>query len=201
MEIIVGDKEYKVKDITLSQYELLKSVENISDLQLIAVMTGAPVEELKKAKLTDITFVSKFLRGQMLLQDEIEAPQEVVVFNGKKYGLIKPHDITYDEFVNLEVFMAEDPVDLVKITTHLYKPLKTDDVGENRKLIDYDLQECLDRMPEFKNFPLKTTLSALFFLTYLGKTLMDYLLGSMESQMKSNPPTSNLLKKTETPKK
>jgi hypothetical protein len=185
MEIIVGDKEYPILDLTIEQYELLKSVDNIEDIQLIAIMTGAPIETLKKAKITDLAFAAKFLRSEMAFQEDIGTLDLVVDFHGKKYGLIKPLEMSYDEFVNLEIFMAQEPLDLLKISTHLYKPLKTDDIGENRKLIDYDLQECMDRMETFKKFPIKKVMSALFFLINLGQTLMEDLIGSTETKLKA----------------
>ncbi len=185
MEIIVGDKEYPILDLTIEQYQLLQGVDKITDIQLIAVMTGAPVEELKKAKMTDLSFAAKFLRSEMAFQEDIGSLDLVVDFHGVKYGLIKPIEMSYDEFVNLEIFMSQEPLDLVKIATHLYKPLKTDEIGENRKLIDYDLQECLDRMEKFKKFPIKKVMSALFFLTSLGQTLMEDLIGSTETKLKA----------------
>lgn len=185
MEIIIGDKEYPIKDLTIEQYQLLNSLDNIGDIELIAIMTGVSREELKKAKITDLSFVAKFLRSEMMYQDDIGTLDLVVDFHGVKYGLIKPTELTYDEFVNLEVFMAEDPIDLLKIATHLYKPLKTDEIGENRKLIDYSLDECLGRMDTFKKFPMKNVLSGLFFCVHLGQILTEDLLGSMENKMKS----------------
>ncbi len=97
------------------------------------MMTGAPLEEVKQAPFTQVSFVAKMLMTEW---QTTETPLQIVVdFKGKKYGLIKPSQLSYEEWINLEVFMAESPLDLVKLSTHLYKPLSSNKEGEDRELI------------------------------------------------------------------
>lgn len=182
MKIQIGDNDYSVRDLTIHQYETLKDREDISDIDFICLMTGVDKNLLKQAKATDIIFVAKFLKSEVLFQDEIGELELTLEIDGTLYGLIKPVEMTFDEFINLEIFLAEKPLNLAKIATHLYRPLKDEYIGEKRNLIDYDLQECMDRMELFnKQFPIKKLMSALFFLISFGKILTEDLLVSMET--------------------
>lgn len=199
MKIQIGETEYPIRDLTIEQYMVLNQIKELDDLDFVALMTGAPKDILKKVKVQDLLFASKYLKNDIAFQDEIGELDLVVEVNGVRYGLIKPSEMTFDEFVNLEIFMAEKPLDLPKIAVHLYRPVKDDYIGENRNLIEYDLQECLSRMDEFKkHFPIKKLMSALFFLITFGKTLTDNLLEFMETT-KTEEKTQNTT--TEPPKK
>jgi hypothetical protein len=110
----------------------------------------------------------------------------VVDFKGVKYGLIRPSQISYEEWINLEVFMAESPLDLVKLATHLYKPLSNNKIGEDRELIPYSMDECLSRQNDFKQFPITWLFSSLFFLTTFVQELMKVSLLSMETKAIEN---------------
>ena len=199
MKIQIGETEYPIRDLTIEQYLVLNEIKELDDLDFVALMTGAPKDLLKKVKVQDLLFAVKYLKNDITYQDEIGELDMVIEVNNVLYGLIKPSEITFDEFVNLEIFMAEKPLDLPKIAVHLYRPVKDDFIGENRNLIDYDLQECLDRIPEFKkHFPIKKLMSALFFLITFGKTLTDNLLEFMETtktEKKTQNTTTELLKK------
>jgi hypothetical protein len=182
MKIQIGDTDYSVRDLTILQYETLKDREDISDIDFICLMTGVDKNILKQTKMTDIIFVSNFLRSEVVFQDEVGELELTLEIDGTLYGLIKPSELTFDEFINLEIFMAEKPLDLPKIATHLYRPLKDEYIGEKRNLVDYDLQSCLDRTETFKkHFPIKKLMSALFFLISFGKILTEDLLVSMET--------------------
>jgi hypothetical protein len=110
----------------------------------------------------------------------------VVDFKGVKYGLIKPSQLSYEEWINLEVFMAESPLDLTKLAVHLYKPLLNDKIGEDRELIPYSLEECLSRQNDFKQFPITSLFSSLFFLTTFVQELIKVSLSSMETKVIEN---------------
>jgi hypothetical protein len=105
--------------------------------------------------------------------------------------------MSYEEWINMEVFMAQKPVNLIKLATHLYRPVVGDKYGEDRQLIPYDLAECEARENEFRAFPVNVALSALFFLTSFAKTLTDDFLSSTpKTSTNSNVQLKNLLPKT-----
>lgn len=185
MKVILGSKEYGVLPITIEQYELLKNNQEIKPVELIAMMTGAPVDEIKQAPFHQISFVSNYLMNEWISGES--TPLNLVVdFKGVKYGLIKPSQISYEEWINLEVFMAESPLDLTKMATHLYKPLTNNKIGDDRELIPYSLDECMGRVNDFKNFPISWLFGALFFLTTFVQELTKASLLSMETKMTEN---------------
>jgi len=181
MKVVLGKKEYGILPITIEQYELLKDNQDIKPAELITMMTGAPIEEIKQAPFAQISFVSKMFMTEWSNTDT--TPLNLVVdFKGVKYGLIKPSQLSYEEWINLEVFMAESPLDLTKLATHLYKPLSNNKVGDDRELIPYSLDECMGRMNDFKNLPITWLFSALFFLTTFVQELTKASLLSMETK-------------------
>jgi len=149
------------------------------------MMTGAPIEEVRQAPFADVKFVAQFLMTEWNTTET--SPLNLVVdFKGVKYGLIKPSQMSYEEWINLEVFMAESPLDLVKLATHLYKPLSNDKIGDDRELIPYSMDECLSRQNDFKQFPITWLFSALFFLTTFVQELTKAYLSSMGTKTTGN---------------
>ncbi len=189
MKVVLGKKEYGILPITIEQYELLKNNPDIKATELITMMTGAPLEEVRQAPFTQVSFVAKMLMTEW---QTTETPLQIVVdFKGKKYGLIKPSQLSYEEWINLEVFMAESPLDLVKLATHLYKPLSSNKEGEDRELIPYSLDECMGRQNDFKQFPIAWLFGALFFLTIFVQELTKASLSSMETKVIGNNKKDN----------
>ena len=88
MKVVLGKKEYGILPITIEQYELLKNNPDIKATELITMMTGAPLEEVKQAPFAQVSFVAKYLMTEW---QTTETPLQIVVdYKGKKYGLIKP---------------------------------------------------------------------------------------------------------------
>ena len=185
MKVVLGKKEYGLLPISIEQYELLKNNTDIKATELITMMTGAPLEEVKQAPFAQVSFVAKMLMTEWS-NTETTPLNLVVDFKGVKYGLVKPAQLSYEEWINLEVFMAESPLDLVKLATHLYKPLLNDKIGEDRELIPYSLDECNSRLNDFKHFPITSVFSALFFLTTFAQELIKLSLSSMETKVIEN---------------
>ncbi len=125
MKLIIDKKEFPIKPITISDYEYFTENEGkVDDLELVHRFTDCSIDELKKANFADIKFVSKMIRSSFGSETDKGKLDLVFDVNGVKYGLIKPSQITYEEWVNLEVFMAQQPINLGLISTHLYKPPK-----------------------------------------------------------------------------
>lgn len=183
MKVILGKKEYAIKPISIEHYILLRDNKEIKDFQLIHILTGAPIEDIKQAPFQDVKFVASMLLNEWANIEEISALDLVIEFNKKKYGLIKPSQMSYEEWINLEVFMAESPLDMVKLATHLYKPLASDKVGEERELIPYSLDECMGRQNEMAKLPVKTFFSALFFLGTFANKLTEASLSYTEMKL------------------
>lgn len=185
MKVILDDQEYQIKQLTIEQYIALRE-DNIDEVSLISILTGADPKTIRQAPMTQVKFVANLLMSDMSPLEDASPLVLDMEFKGREYGLISPSKMSYEEWINLEVFMAQKPVDLLKMATHLYRPLKNQKYGEERELIPYDLDECISRENEFKDFPISVCLSALFFLTTFAKTLTEDFLSSTPNK-KMNP--------------
>lgn len=190
MEIVLGKETYKVKPITIRQYQQLEQNPQVNDLDIIHMFTGARKEDIIKAPMANVKFVANVLRSDWGAELDKSPLELTLEFNGKEYGLIIPSKISYGEWINLEVFMARSPVDIVLLATHLYRPLASQKYGEDRELIEYDLGECQSRMEEFMDFPIRSVMSALFFLTTFAQELTKSSLSSMEMKAKKDKETN-----------
>jgi hypothetical protein len=185
MKIVIDDIDYPVKEMGLEQYNIITTNDKIGDPELISIFTDVPVEKVKQAPFQDITFVAKMLR-QRISQDDMESPLHLTyTFQGKDYGLIIPSKISFEEWINLEVFLAKKPLDLKLLATHLYKPLVSG-TGEDRVLEPYSMEECINRSKTWGDFPMSVFVSALFFLGLFSQKLMETTLSSLEMKMTEN---------------
>lgn len=177
MKLLIEDKEYDIKDITIDDYEFFVNNPKIDDITFVQKLTKAPIEDLKKAKYSQIKFIANMLKTNMGKLTDKGQLDLVCEIDGVKYGLMKPSELSYEEWINLEVFMAEKPLNLALISTHLYKPLKNDKEGNDRELIDYDLTECKGREELFaQKMPIKRILSAFFFIATFAQILTERFL-------------------------
>lgn len=188
MKILLDETEYEVKGLTIEQYLALRDDKDISEVQLISMMTGAPEQLIVQAPMTQVKFVASMLTSELSGINDTGPLVLDLDFRGTKYGLIKPSKMSYEEWINMEVFMSQSPVNLLKIATHLYRPLASDKYGEDRELVKYNLTECESREDEFRQFPIKVILSALFFLTTFAKILTDDTLSSTHNLMNKIDP-------------
>jgi hypothetical protein len=94
--------------------------------------------------------------------------------------------MSFEEWINMEVFMAQKPLNLPLIAAHLYKPLK-EGQGQDRVLEKYDMTECQNRAQEdFKDFPISVFVSALFFFSSFVMEYTKSSLSSLETRMTGN---------------
>lgn len=185
MKIVIDEKDYPIKDMGIEQYEIITNNPEIGDIDLISAFTGVDGKTLKKANFADIKFVAKMLRSE-IVNDEMESPLHLTYeFQDKKYGLIQPSKISFEEWINLEVFLSKKPLDLKLIAAHLYKPLVSGD-GEDRKLAEYDMEECIERSKTWQDFPMKVFVSALFFLGVFSQIFTETSLSSLETKQTGN---------------
>jgi hypothetical protein len=193
MKVVIDDKDYNIRPLTIEQYLALKENKDINEVELISMMIDVPVDVIKRAPMPQVKFVAKMLMSELGNLDDVSPLVLDLDFNGTYYGLLKPSKMSYEEWINMEVFMAQKPVNLLKLATHLYRPILGDKFGDDRKLIPYDLAECEARETEFRAFPVNIVLSALFFLTTFAKTLTEDFLSSTHKTTPNNENLKNLL--------
>lgn len=195
MKLVLDKKEYDVKPITIRQYMELDTIGQKSDVDLIHYFTGAPKKDIIDAPFAEVKFIAKVLKSEYGASQDITALNLVYEFNGKKYGLVKPSQLSYGEWINYEVFLSQQPVNIPLLATHLYRPCVDDKIGDDRELIKYDLGECQNRIEEFMEFPISNVLSALFFLTSFAQKLTENSLSSSEKKIEVK--TQQLKNKTQ----
>ncbi len=185
MKVILDNKSHEVRDLTIEQYLVLKENPNIKDHQLIHLMTGIPVDDIMEAPMGDVKFVAKMLMSQFIESEDLTELDLEMDIDGIIYGLIRPSKMSYEEWINMEVFMAESPVDVVKLATHLYRPVISEKRGEERELEKYDLDTCLSRGELFKKkMSMRKIITALFFLTTFAELLTTDFLSSIPNRQK-----------------
>lgn len=198
MKVIFDNKEFEIKSLTIEQYSAIKDNPNINDIQLIHLLTDIPIDEIKEAPMTDVKFVAKMILGQFSNATEASELPLVVNIDGINYGLIKLSKLTYEEWINLEVFFSQSPLDLARLATHFYRPTMNDKIGEERELIKYSLDECMSREELFrKKFQMNWLMAAVFFLQTFVKILTEDFLSSTQNKKKNGtkiPPLPNLKK-------
>jgi len=182
MKVLLGKEEYPIKEVSINDYYFFQENNNIPDIELIERMTNCPMELLKQVPFHQIKFISTIIKTE-INKENLHPLNLCIEFNGKMYGLIKPTEITFEEWINLEVFFSESPLDLKRLITHLYRPLLNDKVGEDRELIPYNLGECNSRQNEFGDFPLQHALSAVFFFNQFVQEYIKIILSSTETKM------------------
>jgi hypothetical protein len=187
MRVVLDDKDYDLIEIGLDKYDFLQKLEDMKPAQVISFLTNAPLEEVKKAPFADVKFVSDVVKSKFYEMYN-ETPLELTyTHHGVNYGLMIPSKISFEEWVNLEIFMASQPLDLPLIAAHLYKPLRSDNQGHERELWDYSLDECERRAKnEFKDFPVRIFNSALFFFTTFVMEYTKNILSSLETKATDN---------------
>lgn len=195
MKLVIKEKEYEIKPMSVGDYLDLneQDVIKMTDLEVLERFTTAPKESLIKIPYAKVKFIASMIRSSYGSDTDALPLALTLKINDTYYGLIRPSELSYEEWINLEVFMAEKPLDILKLATHLYKPLKSDKMGEDRELVDYDMGECKTREQEFRDMNMGNLTSALFFLTTFVEKLTESLLGSLEKKMKGN--TKNPIQK------
>jgi hypothetical protein len=193
MKVIFDNKEYEIKSLTIEQYSAIKETPNINEVQLIHLLTDIPTDEIKEAPMTDVKFVAQMIMGQFSSATEASELPLVVNIDGINYGLMKPSKLSYEEWINLEVFFSQSPLDLTRLATHFYRPLLSDKIGEERELVKYSFDECQSREELFrKKFQMNWLMSAVFFLQTFVKILTEDFLSSIPNKTKNNKIIPNL---------
>jgi hypothetical protein len=138
-----------------------------------------------EAPMTDVKFVAKMIMGEFSSATEASELPLVVDIDGVRYGLMKPSKLSYEEWINLEVFFSQSPLDLARLATHFYRPLANDKIGEDRELIKYSFDECQSREDLFRRkFQMSWLMAAVFFLQTFVKILIEDFQSSIPNKMK-----------------
>jgi hypothetical protein len=196
MKVVFDGTDYDIKPLTISQYQTIMDNPNISDVDIISLFTEIPRQDVLQAGFADVKFVAQSLRGDWAGLDSDLPLNLTYTFEGKHYGVIQPSKISFEEWINLEVFFAQSPLNLPLLAAHFYKPLSSNKQGDDRELEKYSLSECMGRASEFGRFPIKVFLPALFFFVSFLQELTQNTLLSSETNPTGKQPKNNTPRET-----
>lgn len=185
LKIQLGNKDYELKGVTLDTYEKLQEDNKMENVDFISLITGIPVNQIKRATLQQINFVAKVLNNYVSNETQ-RGELRPLIFTGKEIlGLINPSKMTYGEWVDLESLLSMRPLNFKHIASILYRPTtKYDKMTNERILVEYDYDECLERSKNTGDMLLKDILSGIFFLTKFNQISVEDTLTSMEKKLK-----------------
>lgn len=189
MKILLDDKEYELGEVTLSQFMKVKQInesnDKMSDSEFISLMTGIPHSEISQATLTQIGFVSKTINMWLQNMSNKEPLRQMVEYKGDMLGLIKPSQMSYGEWTDLEVLFSQKEKNYQHIASILYRPCETYNVSTlENKIVKYDYEECVERSNDMGDFPMSNILSAIFFLISFAEKLTNKHHSSLEVKKK-----------------
>jgi len=188
----INGTEYEFKDITLRTYynikEILQDPKKGSEFEIVSVMTGCPVSELKRLKYQDWLMVWEEAQLKMISASQsTESIRPIIEFDGVKYGLPAIEDITIGEFADLDIIMAGDNAEskLANIAAVLYRPILKKK-GNRLTLEPYNTEKYQERLEAFQDLPISAIKSAnAFFLqsaNSLLKSTADSLIQKAQKQ-------------------
>jgi hypothetical protein len=181
----IQGKTYFFEDITIRRYYDLQATLAAEDKDkeffIVEVLTGCPIELLKKIKFQDWLIIwEEALLKIDALKGNTDVIQPILEFKGVKYGLPKIEELTVGEFADLEVFFSskDSQSRMHEAAAILYRPIVKQS-GEFMILEDYDTVKSAERAQEFLDLPVSAIRSAnAFFLQSAHSSLrntLDYL--------------------------
>lgn len=198
----IGKTTYTFGDLTLRRYyelkKLLETEAKDKEFQIVEIMTGCPISELKKLSFNDWLIVWAETEYQLTsMQGDTEFIRPIIELNGTKFGLPAIEDITIGEFADLDIILSGNNAEakMAEIAAVLYRPIKSQK-GDKIVLVEYDVDGFNERVQLFQDLPLSAIKSAnSFFLqsanSYLRSTA-DSLLNLEETKLMSPKDLANI---------
>jgi len=171
MTITFGESKLDLEYITINQYRKLLENPNMDDVELISLLTTLPLEELRDVKVSELQFVSSYLKT-WVSQLQKSPLTYTIKYKGQMLGLLDATEMTYGEFSDLHILTSSDNVEYEKVCSILYRPVISGE-GEDRKIEKYDYDKCMERSKDMGDFPINNYISALFFLTKYNQILLE----------------------------
>lgn len=196
MKLTIGNKDIEIGPLTIKQYETIQQRPDLNDIETVALFSGLPASEIKKADYQQIIFVSKFLSSWIGSQLGTNPLQMSMKYKDELLGLTSPSRMSYGEYSDLHVLISEENVDMRRVASILYRPLVSG-TAEDRVIEPYDYDKCVERSKNFDDFPVKDYISSIFFLSVYNDKLLEDFHSSLEKERKElkNDPTREQKKK------
>ena len=175
----INGTTYEFKEVTLKDYYTIKEVlgnpdAKAAEFKIAEIITGCPVDQLRKLKYPDWLIVWEEIANQITtMSSATESIVPIVEFKGKKYGLPKIEDLTVGEFADLDIIMSSNNAEtkMAEIAAVLYRPI-IKQRGNTLTLEDYSSEGFKDRLEAFEEFPLSAIRSANAFFLQSANSLL-----------------------------
>lgn len=166
-------KQYKIEEPTIELWNRLNILKDLYkedefNLLLISIATGLDIDEIKEANWESIYDASNSLADYFLTQSDKFYNE--FVFNGQKYRFIDLENLTFGEFIDIDVFLQK-PISKRQGELNYLMALFYREVGDDNKLVKYDATKVNDRALLFKMLPVKYLKGALSFFLRLENIL------------------------------
>ena len=189
IKVQLGTEDYEIKGITINQWEVINKWDEEktkwTNSDIISLILGVSIDEVKKATLQQINFVGNFLQNYVIEKSQRGELKMLVKKGDEMLGLVKPSELTYGEYLDLETLMALKPLNLKHIASILYRPTleHNEETGES-KIVKYDYNECVERSEGMGHMLMSDIMSAVFFLIKFNQILAKDSVESLENKMK-----------------
>lgn len=170
IELVIDNEPLKIpEEITLGIYQQINaSPERYkNNLQMLSLITGLTVHELKNLKKEQIELIEQFISSIFTIPEENELILSFI-HNGVEYGLENDWTkMAWGAWVDLEVYSAEEQIfnNLDKIMAVLYRPIISKDKKDPKKykITPYKSEEIEQRAEIMRSVPVRYWLGAASF--------------------------------------
>lgn len=200
----IKGEDYFFGDLTIRTYYELKAIltreelDKETEFDIVSALTKCPKDILRKVKFADWALLWE--EANLTIQSlgrSTENIRPIILFNGDKYGLPAPDEMTIGEFADLDVLTSSPDYEkrLHEVAAVLYRKVLKQ-TGNQLTLEPYDTEEVKERKELFLDMPFTAIKSAnAFFLQYVNSSLKntaEYLLKSPEMKLISPEDQENL---------
>ena len=168
-------------DITLFQYmELMKMDEEAKDYesQIFSLFTGVDIKDVGSVPIKQRDEFLKHIYNALQSKGEFK---QTFTIDGVDFGLIPNFDkITGDEYTDLVRYSVDTDLNLDRLISVLYRPIKSKDNFKNYKLYPYE--GTSEHVEMIRKLPMSTVNGCLGFFLTLSNDLEGAILRYMEEE-------------------
>ena len=178
IKVQLGETDYEINGLTIDQWEEINKWQeeetNWTNSDLISLILNVETDTIRQATIQQINFVGNFLQQFVIDKSQKGPLKKLIKYGDQVLGLLKPSNLTYGEYVDLETLMALKPLNLKHISAILYRPTleHNEETGES-KIVPYNYEECVTRSEEMGDMFMADAMSAIFFLVKYNQQLVE----------------------------
>ena len=178
IKVQLGETDYEINGLTIDQWEEINKWQEEerpwTNSDLISLILNVETDTIRQATIQQINFVGNFLQQFVIDKSQKGPLKKLIKYGDQMLGLLKPSNLTYGEYVDLETLMALKPLNLKHISAILYRPTleHNEETGES-KIVPYNYEECVTRSEEMGDMFMADAMSAIFFLVKYNQQLVE----------------------------